>query len=326
MKKIILFLILISIGTHYIQAQPTGAFQLIVPHQSNQRIIEYYVPITYTSSSSYPMVVGLHGCVGGANPAANFRDDLQFLADSIGAIIVCPNGLFSGSMDNPDHTMILSAIDTTIGLYNININEVYLTGFSCNGYVTAKHGTQELYNWAGIIPFNSAFSMNDFLNGSFDFSSQKPICLCIGTFDPGLSLNNRFRDSLITNNNVHMYNTMIGIGHTTNFPSFKNELMKCFNWIDSLGHATTAVNDLINQNFSFNLYPNPTKETLSIKNHKNESVEILIFDLSGKKVFQENFHKYDIIINTSSFKNGTYFIKLETNDGKVFKEKLIVIK
>ena len=327
MKKVILFLILTCITSYCINAQSTGAFQLVVPHNSNQRTIEYYVPTTYNAANNYPMVVGLHGCVGGANPAAFFRNDLQFLSDSIGAIIVCPNGLFftGGIMDNPDHTMILTAIDTTIGRYNIDTNEVYLTGFSCNGYVTAKHGTQELYNWAGIIPFNAAFAANYFTNGSFDFTTQKPICVCIGTADPGLTLNNRFRDSLVDNNITHLYNTMPGVGHATNFPTFKNEIMECFNWMDTLNPITVDIN-LTNQNINFDVFPNPVENVLNIKKHQKMEVEVIIYNMMGKLVLQEKFSNYNISINTSRFENGTYNIQLRTRDTIIGNKKFIIIK
>ena len=77
-------------------------------------------------------------------------------------------------------------------------------------------------------------------------------------------------------------------------------------------------------NFIFNIYPNPTNQYIKIENIPSHSV-IKITDLNGK-VLLEQFTTNNIeLINTSKFVDGMYFVTLE-NQGKISTKKLAVKK
>ena len=89
MKKNTLFTLLWLIP-FFAQAQMTGSFQQNVDFNEADynftRTLYFYVPTDYDASQSYKLVVGFRG--GPHSNAGQFRDQLTFLADSIGAIIL----------------------------------------------------------------------------------------------------------------------------------------------------------------------------------------------------------------------------------------------
>ena len=304
---------------------PTGSFQKLVTHNTASRVLEYYVPPSYSPTTSYPLVVGMHGCIGGTNPSAAYRNELAFLADSIGAIVVCPNGImsspFSGMMDDPDEGMILVAIDTTTRIYNIDTTQVYLTGFSCNGYVTAKYGTRELYPWKGIIPFNASFLSGDFTNGSFDFTTDVPTCVCVGSVDPGLALNQRFRDSLDVNGVPYLYNLMPGIGHVTGFATYPQELMECFNWINNPITSIENVKDPV----EVSVFPNPASDQLLVRTNTTGNQRFLLTALIGQKVLESELNSSSPTkVDIQKLPRGIYLWKVVEGSQLIGSGKLLI--
>jgi signal transduction histidine kinase len=81
------------------------------------------------------------------------------------------------------------------------------------------------------------------------------------------------------------------------------------------------------------LYPNPTADntTLIIDNYNVESINVLVYDITGKLVMSPIQNqsllvgKNKFTINTSDLNNGIYFVTLITNKGKET-VKLIVNK
>lgn len=307
MKKIVtLFLIIgLSIGAF---AQQTGQFQKSITHNGQQRTIEYAVPTNYDQTKKYPVVVGLHGCTGAANPAADFRNELGFLTDSIDAIVVCPNGMGNGSMDAPDEQIILAAIDSTKAAYNIKADEVYLTGFSCNGLVTAKYGTRELYPWRGVIPFNAGIRSNHFTSNTFKFKNNTRTCICIGSRDGNLPGSQRLRDSLKTNNDSVYYNEMPGIGHTFIFPTFKNEMMECFDWMAPKAPVQTGIKTTV-ESSRIRIYPNPGNGQYTI-NTLGKINYVEVYNLSGGLSFKGLTSSVDI----TDQPKGVYLFKVSTTE------------
>ncbi len=296
-------------------SQQTGSFQTTITHNGQPRTLEYFVPIGYNPVNEYPLVVGLHGCTGGANPAFIFRNQIAFLADSINAIVVCPEGLGSGMMDAPDHTMILASIDSTRSVYNIDTNLVYLTGFSCNGYVTAKYGTQQLYNWKGIIPIHAGISNADLGNGSFNYNNTTSTCIFIGMNDFNLWNNQSFRDSLIAHGADYFYNEIPGVGHSVNFPTFNAEMMECFNWFENGTGVGMHQQPL---DLPIDIYPNPANNYLTISGPQliaNAQLEVL--DARGAVVYTTTMAIANTMTLPFDYAPGIYYIRITTPKGTI---------
>jgi hypothetical protein len=78
---------------------------------------------------------------------------------------------------------------------------------------------------------------------------------------------------------------------------------------------TVGVSDLRSENFE--VYPNPVKDCLTIKNSnpKSELLKIEISDINGKILFVENnFNSSsNIRIDVSNYSNGVYFLQIKNN-------------
>lgn len=326
-------LILLLLFTTSLYAQQTGLFQTTILHNTQTRILEYAVPSNYTPSNQYPLVVGLQGCVdpnmGTNNGATGFRNDLSFLADSIQAIVVCPRGLLSnqgGFMDNPDDAIILAAIDSTIDVYNVDTTSVYLTGFSCNGYTTVKYGTRALYPWKGIIPIhaflpNHVFSPMAYQN--FDYLTTIPTCICVGSQDQGLQGSQTLRDSFVLNGTPFYYNEIPGVGHTTFFPTFKEEIMECFDYFNSL---MLSIKGQSKSDYSVvHVYPNPPLDRiLNVELFTDGSKNFFLYDLNGKIVMQSVLRKKVNNVNLEELKEGIYFWVIRDNSRRLSSGKIAI--
>ncbi|MDR1543625.1 MAG: T9SS type A sorting domain-containing protein [Prevotellaceae bacterium] len=79
--------------------------------------------------------------------------------------------------------------------------------------------------------------------------------------------------------------------------------------------------ETIENNKSFLVFPNPSKDIFNIKTDENIS-EIQVFDITGKNILQKNVIEKEFIINLSVFSNGVYFLLAKSEKG-IFVNKLI---
>lgn len=296
--------------------QSTGSFLTSYTVNGSAHDLAWYVPTTYSSSNQYRLVVGLHGC-GGSGVA--YRNTLRNLSDSLDAIIVCPDN--SGNqMSGAFSALITEAITTAQTDYSIDGTAVYLTGFSCNGQETFKHGLNNIYAFRGIIPFNSWLpSVNpaDYNN----YQGQVRTCVCSGTVDGSYNQNLSLHDSLSANGVETYWNSMPGIPHTTNFPEFDAEMMECFNWIDNSYNTAVSVGERYLKN-TFKVFPNPSNGHLSVewtgaKSNQNLTWEWL--DLQGRTVQIGNFSSPSTgavySLQLDGIRPGMYLLRISGTEG-----------
>jgi hypothetical protein len=69
------------------------------------------------------------------------------------------------------------------------------------------------------------------------------------------------------------------------------------------------------------VYPNPTKETVTVKNASGKAVSI--FNSSGIKVFEKEVQSDEEQISVASWQKGIYFVRISDNDKVVGAVKLI---
>ena len=74
-----------------------------------------------------------------------------------------------------------------------------------------------------------------------------------------------------------------------------------------------------------NLYPNPSQSSFKLKlDHFSENVKLSIYDMNGKNVHEAHFNNRDeMSINTQSFAQGVYLVKVVTTNG-IFSDKLLI--
>lgn len=321
MKQLLLLSFFIGATLLNAQAQSVGSFEETISFNATNHTLAFYVPMDYDSTVSYPLVVALHGCGGSA---ISFRNGLSSISDSLDAIILCPD-FMGNQMSGTNGQIITDAIDTTIidlG-YNIDTSSVYLVGFSCNGQETFKQGWNDVYPFVGIIPFNSWIPS---ITTEYNFDAEVPTCICTGDQDPSYPNNLALYDSLIDNGGTGRLNSMPGIGHVWTFANRDNELMECFNWIDSLQPVVipASVPNIGNNSSQFAVFPNPVEDQLNIKNNETRALDIVIYDMKGTVVFQTQSARESISINTSEYTSGIYLINIKSNEEVSWTQKFIV--
>ncbi len=95
-------------------------------------------------------------------------------------------------------------------------------------------------------------------------------------------------------------------------------------WASPLVEGTAGVEDRISES-SVTIYPNPASSEFTIALPKTMKAEVRVFDITGKLLIYEadaliaNKHTVDV----SSLSSGTYFVRLNTEEGTATKKLLI---
>ncbi len=70
------------------------------------------------------------------------------------------------------------------------------------------------------------------------------------------------------------------------------------------------------------LYPNPTKNQLTIENMVNIN-KVTVSNILGQSIFVRNIIESSLILNTSDLKSGIYLINFIGNDGSIYSQKFM---
>ncbi|MEL6988843.1 MAG: alpha-amylase family glycosyl hydrolase, partial [Bacteroidota bacterium] len=89
---------------------------------------------------------------------------------------------------------------------------------------------------------------------------------------------------------------------------------------------TLNTNPLNENELDFNLYPNPTNQSLQIKYHKEATQEafITIYSSKGIIIYQEEVHDEILNVDTRNWGKGIYFVKMWV-DGKFNLKRFVVL-
>jgi predicted peptidase len=165
-EKIILYTLLLCLS-HEAFSQRTGTYDTTYsvsssPFNNTNRKFSLKIRTDYSSSNSYPLVIGLHGM--GEISTYNIADN-GFLTDSINAILICPDGMdatqsrhdnqYSGNEVN----IILEAVNFAKRNYNIDTNSIYIMGFSygASARVSLYYGLNNKNLFRGIISVSTGY-------------------------------------------------------------------------------------------------------------------------------------------------------------------------
>jgi photosystem II stability/assembly factor-like uncharacterized protein len=94
-------------------------------------------------------------------------------------------------------------------------------------------------------------------------------------------------------------------------------------WSSDVFDAALSVNEFALE--SFEVYPNPAKNQVSLKWHKSDLVSVRIFDALGKLMyFTKNLNISEPTqVDVSNYASGLYFIKINNRNGFVTKKLII---
>lgn len=205
---------------------------------------------------------------------------------------------------------------TNTGNTSINLSGIYLRElgvsyqFSINTYLAA--GTS-IYLAANETTFQEKYGVIAFDTFIRNLSNKSHNLVLADAFG-------NIIDQVVYSDNDPWPETADGNGFYLELIDVNSDNSLASNWRAS--SDTTLSTIRFNNDVSFNVYPNPTKEKLKI--NSNQTIrEILVFNLLGQKVksFQSNFKSGEI--NISELKNGMYFLKLKFIDNTIISVKII---
>jgi hypothetical protein len=89
--------------------------------------------------------------------------------------------------------------------------------------------------------------------------------------------------------------------------------------------STTGINQLINSRDQIIIYPNPSKDILTVDGLPlNENIEIKILDFLGNIVKQVSTNSNPLLINITDLNEGVYFMHFTTNSSGIITTKFMV--
>ena len=171
-------------------------------HQGYQRKYIVHIPPTYSNGSSTPLVLTLHGGSGNYLSVQGFTE-MNFVSNQNDFLSVYPQGyakaLYGGytwadgrgtSADNAnidDLGFISKLIDTLAVDYNIDMNKIYVCGFSNGGFMTQRLACEIPERFAAVGGLGCSMDTN--LIQSCNPSKPVPMAYFSGTADPEVPYN-----------------------------------------------------------------------------------------------------------------------------------------
>lgn len=266
-----------------------------------------YIPASYNPAQNTPAIIGLHG-LGDPENSEQIRQYLSPLADSLNALLLCPNPYLQ---DQPRTTAALNeALDFIEQTYTIDQNNLYLCGYSAGSDAAAQYAfSQPKHPVKALIWHSPGFFATPDMNQQASFPS---ICLCCGTTDFVSLLQANILNATFEGSSVpFLYNEIPGVGHTMNYPELTQELMECINFFNNGSSSIASPTGKT----ALTLYPNPASNeiTVVVGSSSKQSI-VTIFNTQGQLVISSVVEKQNNSLDIRKLSPGLYYLSL--NDGK----------
>lgn len=326
MKRLLTLLFVLNSLTT--MAQQTGDYTITIattdPSLNGDSLdIYFHVPTTYDAGVASKMILGFHG-LGNPNNSNDIRNYLSPLGDSLNAVVVCPDPYLQ---DQPRSEIVLNlAYDSVMAWFNIDTNQIYITGYSAGSDVAAQYVFGEpTHRMKGFIWHSPGFFSSPDLSNPQEIP---PVCLCSGTVD-FVSI---VQTNLLNSNNgligagfPYLFNPIPGVAHTMEYATFTQEMLECINFIDA-NSSNVSIQEWTGNPVS--IYPNPLTEGADlILSGLEGGVNISVLDVSGKLVWTKQMRAVSNQTSVSDFRNGLsaglYTIQLQSDKGTLIKKLVI---
>lgn len=118
----------------------------------------------------------------------------------------------------------------------------------------------------------------------------------------------------------YVHNGIYLDGKTSDYglPSF----LDSYNYPNTMISCETGIDEFTNKNLSIKIYPNPAQQFFTIELPNQQTFNLLVYDVTGRKVYQRTNATGTMSINCSNFNAGVYFVKA-INERTVLTDKLI---
>ena len=167
-------------------------------HDGIQRQYKLYIPASYNSNNSVPLVFSFHGLTSNAN-LNFFYTKFHEIADTAGFILVHPQGTLNaigvphwnvgvlGSTNSDDIGFTDALIDSVMTNYNIDENRIYTCGMSNGGFLSFLLGCQLSHRFAAIASVTGSMTFTTY--NQCNPVHPTPVLQIHGTLDPTVPYN-----------------------------------------------------------------------------------------------------------------------------------------
>jgi hypothetical protein len=308
-------------------AWPSTPIDTVFTFKNVKHKLYLSIPASYDAQKEYPLVISLHWCPGAqvVGYGKDFRNAFAKFSDSLRVIVACPDNT-GNAISDEDIGILKATVDTVNKMYKINENEVYLTGMSCNGYVTVRQGLKKAYPFKGVFAWDAWIP--SISAGEFDYNSTMPIILAIGTLDPNYATILSLYDSLKFHNAKVNLVLVKNIGHDLVFSSFTDNMVRCFKYLNDTNSISFSKVD------DFEMYDTDTTDlTISVNNTTGKKMTYLSISskstlMSDPKIDEQEGSKVKITFIPKAGKYGIVKIVFEAreNDGMGIEQIIFKVK
>jgi len=275
----------------------------------NNKAFSLYIPSTYDAAIPNKLIVGFHPFNTARWNSTSWRDTLIAFAESVDAILLCPDGGADGKVDDAIDTAFTSFLMDSIQVdYNIEKENIYNIGFSWGARTCYTYGLFRPELFAGNLIIGAAINGTEQVANTIENSGDQQYYIIHGSQD---NLSVRFTPILdALNDNGACVESMIlsNVGHTIDFTDRNAILKNGFLWLEE---NNCLSNTKSVESTSISIYPNPSDGIIIV----DLSMRIdQVYDVYGKTVAYEKNGNQVELLNVNS---GMYLIKLE--DSRVIK-------
>ena len=228
--------------------------------QNRDRIYTLHIPETFDGTQAAPLVIFLHGGGGNAQSAQNFTG-FNEVSKQEGFLMLYPQGVFESSPNSfvwadgrglapdvqgiDDVGFINALVDFLVVEYTININKIYLCGFSNGSFLTQKIAFEANSKFAAIGTLGGTLhqSFHDLGNPNRPI----PMIYFFGTDDPFVPYNGGY-----VSNNPN-FEPIVGVEDAVEFWKINNNTQSILSAVNlpdtnTNDNSTVTVFEYINGN------------------------------------------------------------------------------
>jgi hypothetical protein len=115
--------------------------------------------------------------------------------------------------------------------------------------------------------------------------------------------------------------------HNIKLPAFNAGILNFPNYrLEASGQiCTTATEDV--SDIPLKIYPNPAQDILHLESESGEAIKrVVVYNAIGEQVYVSDYQGIDTLeINTSTFQNGMYVMRISYGDNRAAQRKIVVL-
>jgi len=294
----------------------------VCPFQNDpQKFYSAYIPTSYDANEPNKAIIGFHPFNTSRWDAESWRDTLVTFAESVHAILICPDGGADGKVDdNIDTAFTRVILEKMKSQYNIDEDQLYLCGFSWGGRAAYKYGLHRPGMFQGNLITGAAVNGTNEVNGVLPNAAGENYYLIHGSND---NLNTRhtiISNALIDRDACVESNILQGVGHTIDYPNRNQILKDGFDYLVENNCLTSHIK-LVNKAKEISIFPNPSRGSIQFRTEIEELQIEKIFDANGSQVAFEQFGDK---LNIFNLFPGLYILHFKAEDGKRYSKRIIL--